>query len=75
MSLAEWAAMPEDEPGELVDSVLVEEEGPEYLHEFIIMWLGQLLRNWGAPLGALVAGSGAKFAPRASLGPLGTPRA
>src|ERR1017187_6550590 len=68
MSLAEWAAMPEDEPGELVDSVLVEEEVPEYLHEFIVIWLGQLLRNWGAPRGALVAGSGAKFAVRPNRG-------
>ena len=68
MSLVEWAAMPEDEPGELVDGVLVDEEVPEYLHEFIIMWLGQLLRNWGAPRGALVAGSGAKFAVRPNRG-------
>jgi Uma2 family endonuclease len=68
MSLAEWAAMPEDEPGELVDGVLVEEEVPEYLHEFIIMWLGCLLGNWGAPRGALVAGSGAKFAVRPNRG-------
>jgi len=68
MSLAEWAAMPEDEPGELVEGFLVEEEVPEYLHEFIIIWLGQLLRNWGAPRGALVAGSGAKFAVRPNRG-------
>ncbi|MGA7123295.1 MAG: Uma2 family endonuclease [Polyangiaceae bacterium] len=68
MSLAEWAAMPEDEPGEIVDGVLVEEEVPEYLHELIVVWLGQLLRNWGAPRGALVAGSGAKFAVRPNRG-------
>jgi Uma2 family endonuclease len=68
MSLVEWAALPEDEPGELVDGVLVEEEVPEYLHEYIIMWLGRLLGNWGAARGALVAGSGAKFAVRANRG-------
>jgi Uma2 family endonuclease len=68
MSLAEWAAMPEDEPGELVNGLLVEEEVPEYLHEFIVIWLGQLLRNWGASRGALVAGSGAKFAVRPDRG-------
>jgi Uma2 family endonuclease len=82
MSLVEWAAMPGDEPGELVDGALVEEEVPEYLHEFIIMWLGQMLRNWGSPRGALVAGSGAKFALRPNRGRMpdltvflaGTPR-
>ena len=68
MSLAQWAALPEGEPGELVDGELVEEEVPEYVHEFIIMWFGQMLRNWGVPRGALVAGSGAKFAVRANHG-------
>jgi Uma2 family endonuclease len=68
MSLAEWAALPEDEPGELVDGVLVEEEVPEYEHEFIISWLTRVLGNWGESRGALVAGSGAKFAVRPSRG-------
>jgi Uma2 family endonuclease len=68
LSLAQWAALPEDEPGELVDGELVEEEVPEYVHEFIISWLTQILRNWGAPRRALVAGSGAKFAVRANRG-------
>jgi Uma2 family endonuclease len=68
MTLAQWAAMPEDEPGELVDGLLVEEEVPEYVHEFIIMWFGQMLRNWGVPRGALVAGSGSKLAVRSNRG-------
>jgi Uma2 family endonuclease len=68
LSLAEWAAMPEDKPGELVDGVLVEEEVPEYVHEFIVAWLTQMLRNWGAARGALVASSGAKFAVRRDRG-------
>jgi Uma2 family endonuclease len=63
MSLEEWAALPEDEPGELVDGHLVEEEVVDYVHELIIMWFGQVLRNWRPAPGAIVvAGSGAKFA-------------
>ena len=33
MTLEEWAAMPEDDEGELVDGVLVEEEMPDLTHE------------------------------------------
>ncbi len=68
MSLVEWAAMDEDEPGELVDGYLVEEEVPEYDHELLIAALAQILRNWGTARGALVAGSGAKFAVRPNRG-------
>jgi Uma2 family endonuclease len=61
MSFEEWVALPEDEPGELVDGFLVEEEVPGYLHEIVIAWLARILGNWGTARGALVAGSGAKF--------------
>jgi Uma2 family endonuclease len=61
MSFEEWAALPEDEPGELVDGFLVEEEVPDYVHEIVIAWLIRTLGNWGSSRGALVAGSGAKF--------------
>ncbi|HBL27427.1 MAG TPA: Uma2 family endonuclease [Acidobacteria bacterium] len=62
LSLEEWFALPEDEPGELVEGRLEEEEVPDYLHELLVMLLGRLLGNWTAPRGGLVAGSEAKFA-------------
>lgn len=62
LSLDEWFALPEDEPGELVDGHLVEEEVPDYLHELLVAFLVQALRNWISPRGGLVAGSEAKFA-------------
>jgi Uma2 family endonuclease len=68
MSLVEWAGLPEDAPGELVDGRLTEDEVPEYVHAFVVAWLIHVLRSWGAPRGGLVAGSGAKFAVRADRG-------
>jgi Uma2 family endonuclease len=62
LSLDEWFALPEDEPGELVDGRLEEEEVPDYLHELLVAFLVQALRNWISPQGGLVAGSEAKFA-------------
>jgi Uma2 family endonuclease len=62
LSLDEWFALPEDEPGELVEGRLEEEEVPDYLHELLVMLLGRLLGNWTNPRGGLVAGSEAKFA-------------
>jgi Uma2 family endonuclease len=67
MTLAEWAEMDEDEPGELVDGRLVEEEDVGYLHEVVAGWLIQLLGSWlRARGGGFVATSGARFgvAPR-----------
>jgi len=68
MTLQQWAALDEDEPGEWVDGTLVEEEVPSYLHEFVVVWLASVLRAWAAGRGALVAGSGAKFAVSSSRG-------
>ncbi len=65
VSIAEWLAMPEDEPGELVDGLLVEEEVPDYVHEFLVMLLAQALGNWVLPLGGVMGGSDTKL----SLGP------
>ncbi|HEX7186305.1 MAG TPA: Uma2 family endonuclease [Thermoanaerobaculia bacterium] len=62
LSLDEWFALPEDEPGELVDGRLEEEEVADFLHEFLVIRLGRLLDSWISPYGGLVAGSEAKFA-------------
>jgi Uma2 family endonuclease len=57
MSLEEWAGMDEDEPGELVDGHLVEEEVPTNLHEAVVAWLIWALRTWAAPRRGWVFGS------------------
>lgn len=62
LSLDDWYALPEDEPGELVDGRLEEEEVPDYLHEQLVIFLGSVLHNWIFPQGGSVAGSEAKFA-------------
>jgi Uma2 family endonuclease len=82
MSLEEWAALPEDEPGEIVDGYRVEEEVPENVHELVVAWIIHVLRGWGAGRGAVVFGSGAKYAvakqrgrmPDVSMFLPGTPR-
>lgn len=62
MTLDEWADLPADEPGEIVDSVLVEDEVPDWLHEEIVSALNSLLRVWARERGGRVGGSDAKFA-------------
>jgi Uma2 family endonuclease len=62
MSLEEWAARDEDEPGELVDGRLVEEEMPAYTHEIIVAWFVRILGNWAVAHQAWVTGSGVKYA-------------
>ncbi len=64
MTVEEWAALPEDEPGELVDGRLEEEEVPDFVHETVISYLIEVLRGWLARRG-FVVGSGVKYA----LGP------
>lgn len=61
MTLAEWAELPEDEPGELVDGQLVEDEEVGYLHEVIVAWLIWTLRSWLAPRGGYIGASDARF--------------
>lgn len=62
MTVREWAAMPEDEPGELCDGVLEEEEVADLTHETAVGWIYALLRTWVVPLGGFAFGSEAKFA-------------
>lgn len=61
MTLEEWAALPEDEPGELVDGELVDEEMPSFVHEVVVAWLIACLRAWARPRGGFVAASGVKL--------------
>lgn len=62
MTLDEWADLPEDEEGELVDGWLVEEEVPDFLHEVIVGWLLEKLVAWTRARGGIAGGSDAKFA-------------
>ncbi|MFT3764042.1 MAG: Uma2 family endonuclease [Minicystis sp.] len=57
MTLEEWADMDEDEPGELVDGRLVEEEVARNLHETAVSWVFGTLWSWAKPRGARVFGS------------------
>jgi Uma2 family endonuclease len=68
MSVVDWAAMPGDEPGELVDGRLVEEEVPDLIHETVVSWLVFVLRTWLGSRGGFVFGSEAKFAVRPRRG-------
>ena len=62
LSLSEWAALPEDEPGELVDAHLVEEEVPDCTHEVVVAFLVATFHPWLWNRRGIVMGSEAKFA-------------
>lgn len=64
MTLEQWALLPEDAEGELVDGVLVEEEMAGYLHAVVVAWLVETLRRWAIARGGFVGGSDARFAAR-----------
>ncbi len=61
-SLTEWLSLPEDEPGELVDGRLVEEEVPDFVHELVVGLLVRFFGDWVFPAGGAVGGSDAKLA-------------
>ncbi|KYF51452.1 hypothetical protein BE08_20645 [Sorangium cellulosum] len=68
MTLEQWADLDEDEPGELMDGRLVEEEEPTTLHEAVVSWLIEVLRAWARPRGGWVFGSEHKLAVSAQRG-------
>lgn len=68
MTLDAWAALDEDEPGELVDGQLVEEEVARNLHEAAVSWVFGTLRNWAKPRGWRVFGSEHKLGVAADRG-------
>jgi Uma2 family endonuclease len=68
LTLEEWAALPEDDEGELVDGILVEEEVPDYVHEVVVIWLARRIGNWLEGRGGFVGGSEAKFGVRQRRG-------
>lgn len=62
MTVEQWADLPEDEPGELVDGRLIEEEMPSFIHEFVVVTLAAWLREWTGRNGGYVLGSEWKLA-------------
>jgi Uma2 family endonuclease len=61
MTFEEWGELEEDEEGELVDGVLVEEEVPTFVHEALVAMLVALFRTWLGPGRGAVGGSEVKF--------------
>lgn len=68
MSLEEWASLPEDEPGELVDGELVAEEVSDWDHEDVVGWLMRALWAWMGARGGRVYASDGKYAIRPGRG-------
>ena len=62
LSVQDWALLPTDTRGELVDGRIEEEEVADNVHESILSWLNALLRAWIIPSGGFVLGSEAKYA-------------
>jgi Uma2 family endonuclease len=60
--------MPEDDEGELVDGVLVEEEAGDLTHATVVGWLLSTLGSWLIPRRGFVLDSEAKFAVAARRG-------
>ena len=68
LNLEEWAELPEEVPGEIVEGRLVEEEVPEPPHELAIAYLAYVLGVWSDQVGALVFTSGLHIAVGAKHG-------
>ena len=65
MTVEEWADLPDDVRGELVNGQLVEEEMADFVHEAVLVYLLCCLREWAVRRDGRVYGSEGKFA----LGP------
>jgi Uma2 family endonuclease len=61
MTLAQWADLGEDEPGELVDGRLIEEENVGALHDAIAAWFVWVLKSWLVSRGGFVLISDTRF--------------
>jgi Uma2 family endonuclease len=61
ITLAEWADMDEDQPGELIDGKIVEEEEVGAEHDIVGAWLIWTLRTWLAARGGFVGMSDTRF--------------
>ncbi len=61
MTLAQWADLDEDEPGELIDGRLVEDEEMGAGHDIAGAWLIWILRSWLASRGGFVGTSDTRF--------------
>lgn len=68
LSIDEWAALPEDSPGELVDGYLTEEEVPDPLHELAVAWLISFFKRWLGERAGFVFPSDVKFVVSATRG-------
>lgn len=61
MTLEAWGALPDDDPGEWVDGVVIDEEQASFVHENVVTWLIALLVAWGHSRRVRVAGSDARL--------------
>jgi len=61
LTLEEWLARGEDDPGEWVDGRLKEEEVPDPIHELAAGWLLTLITNWLKGRDGFVFGSEVKL--------------
>jgi Uma2 family endonuclease len=68
MTPEQWGDLAEDEPGELVNGIIEEEEMPTLIHEIVVKWILLALDAFFAGRGGLVVGSGLKLAVRPDSG-------
>jgi Uma2 family endonuclease len=68
LTVGDWSALDDDEPGELVDGRLEEEEMPTALHEAVAQWFLRLLAVWVAARGGIAFGAELKLAVAARRG-------